>query len=280
MGVPAYFHSRYDAISRTYLYKLAIFPKLGTFLDHDQRFHQWMDLPIDSSSVKQRKMRRKKQAINECLMTKLSLLESDAVCDLFLKEGQTFDFELFKQTLKLMEGTHNFSNFSKTQGLFKYKTVDGERYTPVARTEEERTKTLNYIDVLDHLPPLPASIYPVYHDNGVKFIDVVIQGQSFLHNQVRRMVGAALTVAIGKINIDNVKLLLDNPDIGWNNKITPAPARGLYLAKVEYNPEALTLATDNYEDMLNLEKVIYNPEYDQDDTEEVCDNLTGSHNNI
>ena len=200
--------------------------------------------------------------------------------DYYLKDEQTFCLDLFKETLKLMEGTHNFSNFSKTQGLFKYKTVNGEKYVKFARTEQERTRTVNSIEIVERPPPLPPSVYPLYGGNSVQFLDVVIHGQSFLHNQVRRMVGAALTVAIGKISIDNVKLLLDNPDIGWNNKITPAPARGLYLAKVEYNPEALTLATDNYEDMLNLEKVIYNPEYDQDDTEEVCDNMTGSHNNI
>ena len=92
MGVPAQFHSRYDANSRSYLYKLAIFPDVGNIVDNSQRFHQWMVPPLNSN-CKLRKLRRRQKSINECLTTKLSLLETDTMYCHQLKDGQTFDFE-------------------------------------------------------------------------------------------------------------------------------------------------------------------------------------------
>ena len=266
LGVPASFHSRYDVLSRSYLYKLAIIPSQLEFVDHNRRFHQWLEMPYNL-----KRGRRRSQgfiARNQCVLSKLSLMESDKIFDLNLKPGQKFDLDLFTRTLKLMEGTHNFSNFSKIQGLFKYKTVNGQKYTPIPRTIEERTRTISSVEVSEQPSPLPTSIYPLYNDNGVRFIDVVIHGQSFLHNQVRRMVGAAIAVATNKRNIEHIEELVNNPDKGWDNNITPAQPRGLYLAHVSYKPGALDQATDIYEEVMQLEKVLYDPSIDK----ECCDN--------
>ena len=181
--------------------------------------------------------------------------------DCHLREGETFDLDLFKATLKLMEGKHNFSSFTKAQGLFKYKTVEGERYVRVARTEEERTRTVRSIEIIERPPPLPLSVYPVYGTDQVHLLDVVIHGQSFLHNQVRRMVGAAMAVARGVVSLDDVKLLLSQPDSGWSQKISPARSEGLFLARVEYKKDSLELATEDYNEMVELSKVTYIPSF-------------------
>ena len=186
----------------------------------------------------------------------------------------------------MMEGTHNFSNFSKALGLFKFKTVDGQRYTKIPRTEDEKIRVINQIDVIEQPPPLPESVFPLYHDNNVLFLDIVIKGESFLYNQVRRMVGAALAVATGKCDLGYVEELVSDPDKGWDGgKITPAGARGLYLARVEYKPGVLDTATEITEEMLKLEKVVYDPHHgrniadqssdDSDTTTSDCDNDQG-----
>ena len=257
VGVPAEFHSRHDVISRSYLYRLAVFPPACSLPSH--QFHGWVSAPVTKRF--NRKQASHYRELNTCVNSKLSALERGFTSDWYLKDGETFDFDLFKATLKLMEGKHNFSNFTKAQGLFKYQTVGGERYVRTARSEEERTRTVRSIEVSERAPPLPLSVYPVYGTEQVQLIDVVIQGQSFLHNQVRRMVGAAMAVARGLVSLDDVQLLLSQPDTGWNQKIAPARSEGLFLAKVEYKKESLELATEDYNKMVDLSKVTYKPSF-------------------
>ena len=257
VAVPAEFHSRHDVTGRSYLYRLAVFPPVCSLPSH--QFHGWVAAPVTKRFSRKRASHFRH--LNACVNSKLSALENGFVSDCYLKDEETFDFDLFKATLKLMEGKHNFSNFTKAQGLFKYKTVEGERYVRTARTEEERTRTVRSIEVIERPPPLPLSVYPVYGTDQLYLIDVVIHGQSFLHNQVRRMVGAAMAVAKGVVSLDDVKLLLSQPDSGWNQKISPARSEGLFLAKVEYKKESLELATEDYNEMVNLSKITYNPSF-------------------
>ena len=56
-------------------------------------------------------------------------------------------------------------------------------------------------------------------------------------------------------------LLLSQPDSGWNQKICPARSEGLFLAKVEYKKQSLELATEEYNEMVELSKVTYNPSF-------------------
>ena len=71
----------------------------------------------------------------------------------------------------------------------------------------------------------------------------------------------ALAVSTQRVKLDFVSTLLNDPDHGWDGKVTPAPAKGLYLAKVNYKEEALKYATDDYEVMKGLEKVPYDPDF-------------------
>ena len=258
LGVPASFHCRYDVLNRSYLFKLAIFPQHDKVID--QRFHPFIPVRPDAlmNTTKSRALRER----NRCVGHMLSMSEEDKVYNYHLRVGSSFDLQLFKESLKLMEGAHNFSNFSKAMGLYKFKTVNGKRYTKIPRTEDEKIRVINSIEVVERPPPLPESVFPLYHDNNVIFLDIVIQGESFLYNQVRRMVGAALAVASGKCDLGYVSELISEPDKGWDGGlISPAGARGLYLARVDYKPGALDQATEVMEEMLKLEKVVYDPRH-------------------
>ena len=82
--------------------------------------------------------------------------------------------------------------------------------------------------------------------------------------------GTALAEATGKCDLSYVSKLLSDPDKCWDGGlITPAVARGLYLARVDYKPGALVLATEVMEKMLELEKVVYNPNHGQ--VQQMCD---------
>ena len=91
------------------------------------------------------------------------------------------------------------------------------------------------------------------------------------------MVGAAISVATARCELELVREMLTNPELGWpGGKITPAQPRGLFLARVEYRPEAMELATDDYEKMYKLEKVNYDSSREQDDSDRIVSNGSGS----
>ena len=112
--------------------------------------------------------------------------------------GEGYDISRIREASKLLLGTHDFENFSRTNG------------------EKSTVRTIESID---------ARV-----DGGLIKIDVV--GISFLWNMVRKIV-TALSV-IGKGVRDNDWLLqMLNPDI-YEEGIEPAPAYGLTLLKVNY----------------------------------------------
>ena len=91
------------------------------------------------------------------------------------------------------------------------------------------------------------------------------------------MVGAAISVATARCELELVREMLINPELGWpGGKMTPAQPRGLFLARVEYRPEAMELATDDYEKMYKLEKVNYDSSREQDDSDHIVSNGSGS----
>jgi tRNA pseudouridine38-40 synthase len=61
-----------------------------------------------------------------------------------------------------------------------------------------------------------------------------IAGNAFLRHQVRRMVGALVEVGRGARRIDEYEALLDGPPAGAGPQ---APAHGLYLMGIEYDPD-------------------------------------------
>ena len=63
-------------------------------------------------------------------------------------------------------------------------------------------------------------------------IEIRVQGKSFMHNQVRIIVGTLIKVGINKLNELSVKEILNSRD---RKRAGPtAPAEGLYLEKIIY----------------------------------------------
>jgi len=245
MAVPPTFHSRINVARRSYLYRMAVVPEVI-----DAGTNTWTELPFKNVH-----RRSRANEYNRCILSKLALNERGRYWEFNLKDGEVFDLELFKETLKLMEGVHDFTNFCNPTSHFHCIYVDGKRNTKVRKTVAEMTKEVFRTEVFHQHPPLPDFLYPAYGESGIQFIDILIEGKSFLHNQVRRMIGAATSVATNKISIDYVRNILEVPYISWDYKIHVGNSSGLYLANIEYKEGVLDLATDNYQDMLNLEKI-------------------------
>lgn len=59
------------------------------------------------------------------------------------------------------------------------------------------------------------------------------------------MVGTLMSVAVGKLPPEEIKLMLQVPSKhSWHNFIQCAPPHGLYLCNVEYNPDDLIYASE------------------------------------
>ncbi|MGN0168714.1 MAG: tRNA pseudouridine(38-40) synthase TruA, partial [Acetatifactor sp.] len=65
------------------------------------------------------------------------------------------------------------------------------------------------------------------------YIRFTFHGTGFLQNMVRIMVGTLLEVGCGRMTVEQVQAVLDNPD---RQKAGPtAPAMGLCLISVDYD---------------------------------------------
>lgn len=62
--------------------------------------------------------------------------------------------------------------------------------------------------------------------------------------QVRRMVGALITLGLGKITEKDITVMLQVPSHhNWNPRVVPVPPNGLHLLNVEYDPDELKRCT-------------------------------------
>lgn len=116
-----------------------------------------------------------------------------------------FDAEAMHDAAQVLLGHHDFTSFRDAQCQ--------------AQSPE---KTLDRLDVTTK----------PYDDYGGVEILVAAEGKSFLHHQVRNMVGTLAMVGEGKITKQDVKDILEAKD---RTKAGPtAPAAGLYLMRVDY----------------------------------------------
>lgn len=106
---------------------------------------------------------------------------------------------------QVLLGHHDFSTFRDTQCQAK---------SPV--------KTLDRLDV---------SVHP-YDGSGGEEILIAAEARSFLHHQVRNMVGALALVGEGKWTKEDLKNALLAKDRTKGGRT--APAEGLYLMRVDY----------------------------------------------
>lgn len=119
---------------------------------------------------------------------------------------EPLEIEKMQEAAHLMEGTHNFFNFSKRN----------ER-NPIRNVESIMIKPLNQIYLVD------------------------VIGESFLWNMVRKMVAVLLGVGKGELEVEQVKKFFDPQ---YNPAITPMPPESLILMNVFY--KGLQFNEDEY----------------------------------
>ena len=121
------------------------------------------------------------------------------------------DHNIVVQALSYFIGTHDFASFA-------------------TRCKEKNTiRTINECRIEEHK----------------NYFRVIIKGKSFVHNMIRRMVGAALTCGSRNLSPETIKRILEEKNPAQN--FLNAPPQGLILMHIqyEYDPEC-NIATDFY----------------------------------
>lgn len=110
------------------------------------------------------------------------------------------DLDMLKKGLDILVGVHDFRLFMM----------------------EDKDLAINTVRRLDEA---------YFLENGDD-LEIFFRGESFLHNQVRIMVGSLIELARGKISIDDYKRYFDKSN---RQRANPAlGAQGLYLWRVEF----------------------------------------------
>ncbi len=128
-----------------------------------------------------------------------------------LDQGRAWHFkrplgaDAMHEAAQILVGQHDFSTFRDAQC---------QANSPI--------KTLDRLDVTTH----------EYDAQGGTEILIAAEGRSFLHHQVRNMVGTLVLVGEGKWSVQDFKAALEAKD-RTKGGVT-APADGLYLMRVDY----------------------------------------------
>jgi tRNA pseudouridine38-40 synthase len=128
--------------------------------------------------------------------------------DLALERGRVWrvtrplDADAMQEAAQRLVGQHDFTTF---------RSVECQARSPV--------KTLDRLDVL----------------RSGEEIQIIAAARSFLHNQVRSMVGSLVEVGRGKWSADDLSRALEARDRAACGPV--APAEGLYLVSVDYDPK-------------------------------------------
>ena len=112
---------------------------------------------------------------------------------------KSLDIEKIKKAAPFFEGKHDFNAF---------RSIDCQSSTSV--------KTIDYCSVL----------------NDQELITILVAAKSFLHSQVRIMIGTLANVGEGKIQPSDIRQIIEMKD--RDKAGVTAPAHGLYLKEVIY----------------------------------------------
>lgn len=108
-----------------------------------------------------------------------------------------FDENLFKEAINILEGTHDFTSFTKTNDLDNIRTI-----------------------------------YEIKYIENEKYLYVYIKGNGFLRYMIRNIIAAGMVIAKSKAHF-SMRQLLNKKDNTLLKDI--APASGLYMNEVTYN---------------------------------------------
>ena len=136
---------------------------------------------------------------------------------------QRIDFDLLQSAAALFLGQHDFASFAATDPDLAHResidTPDGPATIPPLST----VRTI-YSSLWERRPTPEGELW-VYR----------VRGNGFLHHMVRNLVGTMLDAARGQIAVSSIPAIIEARS---RSQAGPtAPARGLFLHSVEYNPE-------------------------------------------
>lgn len=127
----------------------------------------------------------------------------------YILSASDYDISKMRDAAKLFIGAHNFLNFSKKDNKND-------------KNNKNKKSTVRCIEKLD-----------IRSQSSVIRID--IEANSFLWNMVRKIVSALLLVGANNRPIEWISQMLDPEN--YEEGVEPAPAYGLILAGVYYDPE-------------------------------------------
>ena len=112
-----------------------------------------------------------------------------------------------------------------------------------------------------HIYEMTCDEIITYDEKGIEAIKFKIVGQSFLYNQIRKMIGMIIDLCREKKDLS----YFENSFLSNKMEIPKAPAEGLYLRKIDYS---------KYNDRkLNKKNNIFVTEEDEAEMEEFCKQL-------
>jgi len=166
----------------------------------------------------------------------------------FTEVRDHFDLSKAEEALNLFNGEHNFMAFanriSKRQ---QFTNLDGNGKTRVTMPEEYFIRTLSGINIKKIPAPMDHNICQLYE--LFDFYEFTLTSPSFYRNQIRRIAIIIFSVASGRLGLGTVRRMLDGEIKDWPAGLDMADPNGLYLANVEYDPEAVKSASDNLADL-------------------------------
>lgn len=126
-----------------------------------------------------------------------------------------FDVGRAQEVINLLRGEHDFASFS---------------HAPKATDDTVRKLEID-------LSPANHNVMDIGRSSRFSFYHLHFRSRAFLHNQIRRIVGALVTYATyRKIELNHIQHLLDHPCTkSWSPKILIAEPWGLYLSRIEFD---------------------------------------------
>lgn len=141
------------------------------------------------------------------------------------------DMGAMREAAALLAGTHDFSSFRAINSDLAFKN-------PV--------KTLDVVSI----QPGNSFMQAHFH-RQIPFWDLTFTSRSFLYKQVRRMTGALVAVGQRRLSVPQLKEILEARDSRAYPQGMAAPARGLFLTRVDYRQADLQFSHASSEEYLN-----------------------------
>uniref|UniRef100_A0A224Z667 tRNA pseudouridine synthase n=1 Tax=Rhipicephalus zambeziensis TaxID=60191 RepID=A0A224Z667_9ACAR len=170
------------------------------------------------------------------------------------------DLERVHEAMELLSGEHDFRSFK------------GVSRTP----EQEERSTVRDVTDFRLRPAAPLDSDDPLYEN-VQLWEFHIRSKSFLYRQVRRMVSMVLHAGLsGPEALLVMRTLLENPSKhSWPGNVTVVPACGLYLMRVQYNPEHLDPNAEMPEEVAEMYDA-RKPLDEEDSDEEAFEQVTAA----